>query len=152
MAGCLVKQLFYHTKSEFSQLEKIYDSQSSRQPDLTLLLSLLKSYPWTHNASIYAVFDALDECSESYQNDILSLLVQLQKSRYKLLVSTRPHLQNFSKRFTNAQSVTVYAHQSDLQNYIRTRLIQERTNSKIETKCLELAHQVKGMYVSSVFC
>jgi hypothetical protein len=148
VAGCLLKQLFYYTKYEFTELEKAYDSQGGRRPDLTLLLSLLKSYSHVRNGSTYVVFDALDECDESYQNDILTLFASLQKSHYKLLISTRPHLQNFSERLTNAKSITIYAHQNDLQNYILHRLTSERSNPKLKAKCLELADQVKGMYVS----
>jgi hypothetical protein len=145
VAGCLLKQLFGHSKYEFPELEKAYDTQSNKRPDLKLLLSLLELYPYSHNASVYAIFDALDECSESHQNNILTLFNGLHRSNYKLLISTRPHLQNFSEYLTNTQSITIYAHQSDLQNYILTRISRERTNSKLKAKCLELADQVKGM-------
>lgn len=67
VAASLLKQLFYNIKSEFPEIEKAHDSLSTGRPNLKLFISLLESYLRAHSASIYAVFDALDECNESYQ-------------------------------------------------------------------------------------
>jgi hypothetical protein len=99
---------------------------------------------------VYVVIDALDECNSQHLDEILSLFSTLEKSKFKLLISTRPHLQDLSHRLSSIELFTISANETDIQNYILSRLRKERNrNANLEKKCLELAHSVQGMYAHS---
>lgn len=114
-------------------------------PSLADLIPHLTSY--SQNFPVYAVFDAIDECSDGQQADMISLFSELQKSGFKLIVSGRPHVQNaITDQLHDSETLEISADQYDVQNYIRARLKKEENkNLALEEKCLDLANNVQGM-------
>ena len=97
-------------------------------------------------SSRYAVFDALDECRDACQMEVLRLFVHLQQSGYRLLISSRPHLHKFLCQLNDAQTLEIHVNASDLENYITTRLSKEgNISDKFKDKCLGLINDVGGM-------
>lgn len=143
----LLKQLLCHDHSNTvpPELESLYDKSigSGSSPDIDVICELLTSF--SKDYSMYAVFDALDECSEWNRKDMLSLFTTLQKSGFRLLVSTRVHL-NIQEQLTDSIILNITADMSDLRNFISVRLDEEGTISpKLRDKCLELTSRAEGM-------
>jgi len=141
----LIRQL---SQSDISpELEALYD-QSMRdhiRPDENTFRQLLTSCSQKFS-SVYAVFDALDECSESYQKEMLALFTHLQNSAYRLLISFRPHLYELRDKLESTQTLDVSAKDSDLRGYITTRLERKGNRSAhLKDRCTELAKNVDGM-------
>src|SRR5947207_3526492 len=144
----LLKQLVSQLETVPPELDALYEESIRKitRPETSklseTLLSLLKGF------CTFAVFDALDECSEKHQAKILSLFSDLQKSACRLLVSSRPHIQCLEK-LTDRLTFSVVADESDLRNYIIFRLKKERNkNEVLEARCLQLSKGAEGMYVS----
>lgn len=140
----LLKQLLSRLNEIPEELEDLY-SRGTR-PDLAvckrLLTSLNQKVP-----QIFAVFDAVDECHDSHQKEVLALFGDLQQSGYRLLISSRPHLlPNLRDQLTDTESIDIYADESDLKNYIKTRLREKgNKDQNLEHKCLDLTSTVQGM-------
>lgn len=140
----LLTQLLSGLNDIPEELESLY-SRGVR-PDLTVCKRLLTSL--AHKVpKIFAVLDAIDECRDSHQSEILGLLKHLQQSGYRLLISSRPHLlQNLRDQLKDPEIMDIYADESDLENYIKTRLHENGNKDQtLERKCLELAGTVHGM-------
>lgn len=126
-------------------VESFYEeaTHSHKKIDMTTLTQLLISY--SQKFCIYAIFDAIDECNEGHLQDILSLFVALETS-FKVLISTRPHLQNLRNRLSNMQIFNVSADEADLENYVNIRVKSEENND-LRLGCLDLIKGVQGMYI-----
>ena len=150
IAANLLKQLLCQSDSIPSQLESLYCEQKG--VDLSIIIQLLTSAAERYS-SIYAVFDALDECGDGYRKEALELFAKLQESGYRLLISTRSHLSP-ENTLKDTCALTIEADQTDLKSYITARLSGERNiNKNFTTKCLKLASSVQGMYVQDfVIC
>jgi hypothetical protein len=96
---------------------------------------------------IYVIFDAIDEYSQVSQNEIFELLEHLQSIRCHLLVSSRLHLQEqLRKLLADCQTLEISAKESDLSNYINTKLRQKGDrNEELTTQCIQLARDNNGM-------
>jgi hypothetical protein len=148
--ACLLKQVLtkfddVHVPPE---LVTSYDHHVSKGKrfDQSTLLQFLTTYSKKFS-TVYAVFDALDECSESYQSKLFTLFGTLQQSGYyRLLGSFRPHLSKFQKVLGNPQILEVRADELDLEKYVGMRL-EEKGNkiSKLREECVQLAKGVDGM-------
>jgi hypothetical protein len=147
ISSILLKQLLSNGDNIPHDVEDLYErcTRTGTRPDQTTLTLLLTS--WSQkSSSIYAVFDALDECSDRHQEEILSLFGLLEQSGYKLLISSRPHLQHLSDHLNRIQTINICADDSDLKNYIMARLASQRIHNPILTiKCLGLIEGVQGM-------
>jgi hypothetical protein len=150
IATNLLKQLLGQVTvvpQELEALYTLYDEsiRTNGRPDRTTLTDILTSC--THKFRIYGVFDALDECDECDQDEISSLLTHLEQSGFRLLISTRPHL-NLGKEWgsTVLKFYTISAQKSDLKLYIAARLEKERNCSDtLKAGCLALIHGIQGM-------
>jgi hypothetical protein len=145
IVGILLKQVLCQVSDIPAEIESFYNdsiatSKKSRMTDLVCFLT-------QHSKSrIYAVFDALDECNDKYQQNMLSLLTLLEKSGFKLLISTRPHLHIDQDQLNSVQTVIIEADATDLKNYVLTTLtVKKNSNRELEARCLELVKEVKGM-------
>ena len=99
--------------------------------------------------TIYAVFDAVDECNDMHQEEILEFITQLPTS-YRILLSSRPHLiQNLRSHLIDATIMDIAADELDLQNYIVRRLAEKgNKDCNLRAQCIELAKAADGMLVS----
>lgn len=146
VARTLLKQLVTQCHNLPTGLEALYEraTKTDTDPDLAAFVEYLKIF--SQSFPIYAVFDAMDECADDCQEPILALFAELQESGWRLLISCRPHLESLQDQWRNIQIFEIVADESDLKNYILTRLQKEKNNNAIlEMKCLELAKGVKGM-------
>lgn len=145
----LLKQLLSQCDQLPAGLDSLYalydeSLRTSTRPDLSTFTQLL--ILCAQEFSIYAVFDAMDECNEDYQADIISLFIDLQKSSCKLLISSRPHLRNLLFEIKCTRLLEVCAEESDLRAYILTRLEQKRNRCvELKHRSLQLAKSADGM-------
>jgi hypothetical protein len=103
-------------------------------------MSCSKDFTW-----VYAVFDALDECSEAQQEEILSVLGHLQQSGYRFLISSRLHFRRLKKWFSDICTLEISANEADLDNYVSVRLQEEGNSDILKARCLDLMRNVQGM-------
>lgn len=146
VAKSLLKQLLCRSDNIPSELESLYNEsiRTSGKPDIPTFTQLLKLY--AQKFSIYAIFDALDECSDDHQKELLSLFADLQKGAYRLLISSRPHLPHLRDRLGSTKTLEIGAEESDLTNYVTARLDNERHNNlHLRVKCIELMKGVQRM-------
>jgi hypothetical protein len=145
VAGTLLKQILYQVPDIPADIESFYNDFFTKNKipsanDLTRFLTA-HSKPRT-----YAILDALDECNDEYQQEILSLLNVLEKSGFKLLISMRPHLKIDRGHLISIKAVTIEANDADLGNYVLT-ILQVKNNkiNELKRQCLELIKEAKGM-------
>lgn len=154
IAMSLLKQLLCKFDHVPSEVDSLFDlcTRTGIRPDQSIIVQLLMSYS-SKVSSIYAILDALDECSDDNQISVLALLSQLQqKSNYKILVSFRSHLKALQKTVPCAQTIEVRADESDLRNYIIAKLDEKKNKSMgLRERCLQLAKGVDGMYLLTIY-
>jgi NACHT domain len=140
----LLKQLLSRLDNIPNELDSLYCANT--RPDLPACKRLLTLCS-KQFGTIFAVFDAIDECCDSYRKELLALFAHLLQSGCKLLISSRPHLlRNLRDQLSSARTIEVYANESDLRNYITVRLREKgNKDTNLEVKCLELATGVYGM-------
>lgn len=72
----------------------------------------------------YLILDGLDECDLSKHRktllDVLHDLAQLPQTR--LLVTSRPHIQDIARSFRDSPQLTIVAHDEDLEEYMSEEL------------------------------
>jgi hypothetical protein len=141
--GNILKQLLSQVDNIPPEVECLYDEsiRTGTKPNITTLSQLLTMC--SQKLSIFAVFDAVDECIDAFQEELFFLFADLQKIGYKLLISTRPHI-DLRNSLSHSRDFIISANESDLQNYVLTRLKNER-NDNLKAKCLELVQGAQGM-------
>jgi hypothetical protein len=148
--ACLLKQVLTRFDDVPPEIVTFYDCHASKgeRPNHDDHQSALLQFLTNHSKkfTVYAVFDALDECDELYQSELFTLFGTLQQSGYRLLGSFRPHLGHFQKVLGNPQILEVRANELDLAKYAATRL-KEKGNKipELEDQCLQLTKGVDGM-------
>ena len=140
----ILKQLISSQDEIPEELKTLYKSsiRESSEPGIKKLISALESCS-RRFSSKYAVFDALDECSDTYKRDILDLFVNLQNVGYKLLISGRLLLE--VSRLINVSTLEISPTGDDVERFIIKRLDERHARPKIRTKCLELIGGTGGM-------
>jgi hypothetical protein len=151
IVATILMQLLSFSDNIPPEIELLYNEfvRKKKKLEISKLTQLLTSYS-QNVSSIYAVFDALDECNNDHLSEILGLLAHLQQLGYRLLVSSRLHLQQLLQdNLTNTHNFEISANELDLKNYIITRLNQRgNKNNELTEKCLGLTKDVQGMYIS----
>ncbi len=118
-------------------------------PQLNELQELLLSIPKEFNA-VYLVIDALDECKVGDCRSELLRAFQAFQASMKLLVTSRPHLEDLNDSLAHASQVKLRAVESDIRDYVykklETRKIKkilgkdENLKEEIVTSIVEGAH------------
>jgi ATP/maltotriose-dependent transcriptional regulator MalT len=144
----ILKQLLSKLDEIPAEVESLYEKSTWSRPDQTVFSGLLTLLAQKFS-SIYVVFDALDECNDGETKDILKLFVKLQQSNFRLLISSRPHFYQLRTELRlETCTIEISAEESDLRNYITTRLdAGGNTSEKFKAKCFELINRVEGMQV-----
>jgi hypothetical protein len=142
----LLKQILAQCDVWPAEVESLYASSvhESGTPKFDTVMRLLREA--RERFVIYAIFDALDECTETGQRDIISLLNILHDSSFKLLVSSRPHVSFPDEFLRKIQKFHIRAHDSDLENYVKERLgLVRKASPQLEAGYMELVKSVDGM-------
>ena len=109
IAGRLLEQLVANADIP-PELTSLHEKSKGKTPEPAALIQILKSYS-KRFSSLYAVFDAFDECGDGSQEDVLDLFDDLEKSGYKLLISSRPGtLDKLQRRLTKTCPLEIRAH------------------------------------------
>jgi hypothetical protein len=141
----LLKQILCQIPDIPSDIESFYNAVTAenRNPGLTDLIRFLTSHS---KSQIHAIFDALDECDNEYQLEILSLFAVLEKSGFKLLISMRPHMKIGYEHLISFKTIIIEANEADLENYVLAILkIKRNKNNELKRRCLELINEAEGM-------
>jgi len=97
--------------------------------------------------SVLVVFDAFDECGESEQQDILSIIAQFVISGIAVCVTTRPHFVTELKQIADAAVLEIRVHESNIRKYLHTRLEIKSLSDQLKTNIIEaLSPRAQGMY------
>ena len=130
IARTILKQLISDVEIP-DELLSLYkkSTEKNTEPGMGELIPLVQSCS-RRFSSRYAVFDALDECSDTHKEEILDLFVNLQKFGYKLLISGRPPLD--ACRFSNVSTTEIKATDHDIETYIMKKLEEQQCPSKRE--------------------
>lgn len=145
VVGTLLKQLLCQSNHIPADLESFYNNSiaNHKKPSLENLMRFVGPLS---RPRVYAVFDALDECSDAYQRDVFSLFAHLEKSGVRLLISSRPHVRITRGQLESVKNLVVSADESDLENFVlRTLKTKRNNNPELEKKCLQLAKGAEGM-------
>lgn len=129
-----------------SELESLFQEhvRKDTRPDEKQITRILLSC--SQKLPVYAVFDAMDECNDIYQDDTLSLFADLLCSGYRLLISSRPHLTKIRDVLVDARVFNISADHSDLRTYILARLKNDKNRNIIsELGCIKLIDSVEGV-------
>jgi hypothetical protein len=147
----LLKQLIYPSDEIAYEIEQLHFK--GEKPDMTTCKQLLTFYA-KKRESVFAIFDALDAYGHDSRKEItelFELFSHLQVNRCRLLMSSRPHWRSqaeLQEPLDDTQILEIKAEESDLENYIRSRLKQiGNRNSKLELECLRLINRLNGMYI-----
>lgn len=126
----LLKQLLTQLADIPEELECLYDecTRADKKPDQSTLTQLLASVSQKFS-TVYMIFDALDECSDSHQKDMSGLFAQLQQSSHRLLISFRSHLNKLGSTLFDIRIFQISANESDLKQYVTSRL-EEKGNKR----------------------
>jgi hypothetical protein len=137
IARYLLQQLLPALDEVPAQLESQF-KDGKTLPDISTCKELLKFV--ASKLSIYAVFDAFDECTES-EDGVLDLLIHLNNSAYKILISSRPPLNVLQNGLGNFSTLEIRANIDDLIAYVNMRL---DVNSEVKRNCRRVMKRVNG--------
>jgi hypothetical protein len=128
-----------------AELEIMFNKnlKKSTRPDEKQITRILLSC--SQKVPVYAIFDAVDECHDVYQDNVLSLFADLLHSRYRLLISSRPHLTKLRETLVDTQTFNISAAKSDLRTFILARLKNQNKDAELELGCINLIDGVKGV-------
>jgi hypothetical protein len=145
VVGTLLKQILLQVPDIPADIESFYDDSIAKEkkPSINDLTRFFTSHM---KLRTYVVFDALDECDDKYQQEMLLLFGVLEKSGFKLLISMRPHIRVDQDHLISVKTVTIEANAADLENYVRVILqVKKNKNNVLERRCLDLVKEAKGM-------
>lgn len=115
-------------------------------PQVNELQELLLSIPNSFK-SVYVVVDALDECKVGdCRDEILRAFETLQASM-KLMVTSRPHIEDLGDSLAQATHVKLKAVESDISDYVYT-MLETRKIKKILGKDEALKQEIVDSIVS----
>jgi hypothetical protein len=108
-------------ESLIAKYEKFQSDAADRNPNYEdFLVSVCKKFSKLLGTRLIVLFDALDECCSSYQDEILQLIDIMSKSEIPVYVTTRDHLEKTVKFNlpTNTKALCIYARDADIGNYL----------------------------------
>ncbi|KAG2419366.1 hypothetical protein HFD88_004162 [Aspergillus terreus] len=117
-----------------------------------IILQLIQSSP-----NMYVLIDALDECVDpSRRNSILGFLEQATCTpNIRLLLTSRPHVQEIRSAFPESHRIRVRASEADLKAYVSQEIRRARVDDIVDTALARrirdtITHQADGMFLLSV--
>ena len=119
----LLKQLLLEVNGLPAPVKQLFDRSimKGQTPQVNELQELLLSITKEFNA-VYLVIDALDECKDSdCRSEVLRAFQAFQASM-KLLVTSRPHLEDLNDSLAHAYQVKLRAVESDIRDYVYKKL------------------------------
>ena len=96
-------------------------------PQVNELQELLLSIPKVFNV-VYMVIDALDECKVGDCRSEILRAFQVFQTSMKLLVTSRPHIEDLNDSLGPASQVNLRAVESDLRDYVYKKLETRKIN------------------------
>ena len=99
-----------------------------RRPRLTNLIDVLRSEIQTYS-KVFCIIDALDECPEDYQEELITKLESISSTVY-LMVTSRP-LDLIKLQFPGACHLDIYATDGDVRKYIDSQILRGQTKNEI---------------------
>lgn len=118
-----------------------------QSPQVNELQKLLLSMTQEFNA-VYLVIDALDECKAGEcRSELLKAFKTFQTSM-KLLVTSRPHLDDLHDGLSHASQVKLQAAESDIRDYVYKKL-ETRKIKRILGKDQNLKEEIADSIVGS---
>ncbi|KAJ0421028.1 hypothetical protein BJY00DRAFT_113978 [Aspergillus carlsbadensis] len=109
------------------------------------------------SSQIYVLIDALDECIElGRRKAIISFLEQAARSaKIRLLLTSRPHVQEIRSTFENSHQILVRASEADIGAYVSQEISRARVTDIADTSFVQrimdtIIHQAEGMFLLSV--
>lgn len=124
LIAALAKQLAMRKTKPSRELEELYDSlkKDGRRPNLRQLTSLLRAH-CNEFKHIFLIVDALDECEVvKERHTLVSTLLSLQSHSAKILVSSRPNLEDLRKQLIHVPQISIVATESDIRTYVQQKL------------------------------
>jgi len=115
ICASLLRQLAQRMKLLPSQVDELYNrlQPANKRPTkdqlISLILSILPSFVFT-----YIVIDAFDEYVEGHRMEFLTVLSQLQVPSVHILITSRPHIDEIKKTFSQWPHVEIKAHHEDI--------------------------------------
>jgi hypothetical protein len=106
------------------------------------------------SSQIYVLIDALDECVDSGRRKaIISFLEQAARSPHvRLLLTSRPHVQEIRSTFDRSYQILVRASEADIRAYVSQEISRARVTDIVDTSFVHrimdtIIHQAEGMSV-----
>jgi nucleoside phosphorylase len=107
------------------------------------------------SSQVYVLIDALDECIDSgRRKTIISFMEQAARSRHvRLLLTSRPHVQEIRSTFDKSYQILVRASEADIRAYVSQEISRARVTDIVDTSFVHrimdtIIHQAEGMSVS----
>jgi hypothetical protein len=124
----LIKQLSLWKKS-CKDVERLYVQchKGKSRPDLSRLETTLRAI-CNRFERVFFILDALDECEDKTLSLLLEQLEGLDKSRCRIFLTSRPHLQ---LNFRDWPQIAIKAHESDIRLLIQKRIKNEAGLSEL---------------------
>jgi hypothetical protein len=152
LLASVLKQIVQDQSVASDNMKTFYKKFRSRRPKLAELANALQSEIGTFT-KVFFVVDALDECLETVQGDLIAKLGSLASTVY-LMVTSRP-LDLIQQRFPGASHLDVNADNGDVRKYIEGRILRERLLARLvetdrslqDTIVDKVVVKVSGMYV-----
>jgi hypothetical protein len=123
----IIKQLLIPLDLVPRDLETLYDDHRRRLrlPDTDTMIRIWDNLSMS-SASVFAVFDGLDECNAKARWEILGLINKLRRPNVKIFCTFRSHvLTAVTQQLKNSHVQKVEADGEDIRNYILERLNRE---------------------------
>jgi hypothetical protein len=143
--GSLLKQLIRRTERMSNGIRTLHEhcDNGKRRPNSTELSTLLQSESRCLS-SFFVVVDALDECP-SVDDTTSKFLLELQKVRISLLVTSRSHLESVVQQLLpRALRLEIRAHDEDIKKYLDEQIKKKNSLRILVGDNTELRETIKN--------
>ncbi|TFK67845.1 hypothetical protein BDN72DRAFT_770189 [Pluteus cervinus] len=133
----IVSSLLQQILSNYSTLPDIaiglYDHLEQGPPQMEVLVATLLNLLKDKQTAFFLVLDALDECKESYQPKLITLLKQMLTAKVQLLVTCRPTSADIKDLFDMPSCITqqMRATADDIQTFLAKKLESKKSLKSI---------------------
>lgn len=139
----LVKQLSLQKPSSLGYIWKLYEqcNRGKIRPDATRLTETMKNI-CTGYRQIYVVIDALDECDEKSRKSILAQFDKVDHSVARFFLTSRPHLTEMQRKFSELPQVKIKAEASDIREFILNNIRENDILSELIENTMDLEDEI----------